>query len=92
MTDAEFPTGLYAKRPSAAAPEFIILNLSARRAELLEWLASRDDEWVTMQVKESRSGKMYIQVDNWKPKSDGGQASPSVASYSPSEFEDDIPF
>ena len=95
MSDKEFPSGLFAKAPHERAPDFVKCSLSIKRADLGNWLRGKSDEWINLQVKESRGGKWYVEVDNWKPdsskekheqqKADGYQPSPD-------DFSDDVPF
>jgi hypothetical protein len=67
--NTEYVGGLYAKKPLPKAPSYIIVNLSAKREKLIEFLKSKQDEWVNMVVKEGNQG-YYIAVDNWKPTKD----------------------
>ena len=90
----EFIDGLFAKAPHPNAPDFIKANISIKREEMLNWLSSRSDEWINIDVKEARSGKWYAAVDNWQP---NGAAAPAAVAGSPppppeEDFEDDIPF
>lgn len=87
MTD--FVDGLIAKRPSDNAPDFIKVNVSIKRKELIDWLDGRSDDWVNVQIKESKGGKWYAQVDDWKPAE--SQRSPASAPKT-DDFDDDIPF
>ncbi|MBK89436.1 MAG: hypothetical protein CMQ44_11335 [Gammaproteobacteria bacterium] len=90
----EFIDGLFAKAPHPNAPDFIKANISIKREEMLNWLSSRSDEWINIDVKEARSGKWYAAVDNWQP---NAAAAPAAVAGSPppppeEDFEDDIPF
>ncbi len=87
MTD--FVDGLIAKKPSDNAPDFIKANVSIKRKELIDWLDGRSDDWVNVQIKESKGGKWYAQVDDWKPAE--SQRSPA-SSPKTDDFDDDIPF
>lgn len=73
MSDIEFIPGLICKAPNEKAPEFVKLRLSIKRQELLDWLEIQTGEWINADVKESRGGKMYCAVDNWKPQQGGAQ-------------------
>jgi hypothetical protein len=86
---SDFVDGLIAKKPGDNAPDFIKANVSIKRKELIDWLGSRDDDWVNVQIKESKGGKWYAQVDDWKP--DESQRRP-VNSEKTEDFDDDIPF
>ena len=84
MADKEFADGLIVKKPNDKAPDFVKFTISIKRKELIAWLNGKSDDWVNLQVKEGRSGKWYSEVDNWKPKQDGGNSTPAP--------EDDLPF
>ena len=66
MSEIEFVDGMFVKRQDNA-PEFVICNLSFRPDEFSKWLLARGGDYVNVQVKLSKSGKMYAAVDNWKP-------------------------
>jgi len=65
--DKVFIPGLYFKKPSEKAPSFIIGSLSAKKQELIDFLAHQEGDWVNMVIKESKGGKQYIELDTWKP-------------------------
>lgn len=98
--ETEFVDGLIIKAPHEKAPDFVKLRMSIKREELIGWLTQKDGDWINLDVKESRNGKLYAAVDNWKP--EGRQrtgngtprrSGPDVArGQSADDFEDDIPF
>lgn len=103
--DTKFLNGLIVKAPKELAPDFIKFRLSIKREELIATLQSMNGEWVNADVKESRDGKLYCQVDDWKPEpgrgggrggSRGGapqRQRPAPAAVPADDFEDDdIPF
>jgi hypothetical protein len=65
----EFPNGLIFKLPRNGAPEFVKGSLSIKRAELIEWLNSKSDEWINLDLKVGQSGKAYASVNTFKPDS-----------------------
>ncbi|MCW0413519.1 hypothetical protein NG831_06330 [Xanthomonas sacchari] len=67
MTDKKFITGLLLKPKHERAPDYVICKLSIKREELIAWLQEQDGEWINADVKESQNGKLYAQVDEWKP-------------------------
>lgn len=100
MTDKIFAAGLLAKRHDNA-PEFVTCSLSVKVDEFTEFLRQHsNDGWVNLQVKVGRSGKMYAELDAWRPtpKQDAdrgiAQARREIQSYpAPDPFEDqNIPF
>ncbi len=84
--EPEFTKGMFVKTPDRykELPSFIKAKLAIRREEFIEWLEGKPgDEWVNIDIKVSRKGKWYAQVDNWKPEYTLG----------PKEnFDEDIPF
>lgn len=97
MSDIEFVNGLIVKAPKSGAPEFVKLAISIKREELIAWLSERSDEWINLQVKESRNGKWYAAVDTWKPEPKGErqESRPHKATggaKGQTEMDDDIPF
>ena len=75
--EVEFPKGLMVKAKHENAPEYVICKLSIRREELIEWLQGKDGDWINLDVKESKGGKLYASVDTWKPESQRGGSSGS---------------
>lgn len=108
-SDKEFVQGISFKPPREGAPEFVKQNGWIRIDEAIAWLQSKKaagEESVNFQVKESRGGKIYAEVDDWKPKQGSStpsnntpqrkalDPSPSKQSFDPRTdgFDDDIPF
>lgn len=74
MSDIEFPQGMMWKEPRQGAPEYVRGSVSIKREELIEWLSNRDGEWVNLDLKESKGGKVYFSVNDWKPEQRGGSS------------------
>lgn len=93
--DTEFVDGLIVKAPNPKAPDFVKASISIKREELIDWLSSRSGDWVNIDVKESRNGKWYAAVNDYKPKGDkpnrGGERPAPQRSNDPFP-DDDIPF
>ena len=66
--ELEFVKGLIVKSPDANAPDFVKAAISIKVAELSEWLDGHDEEWINIDVKESKAGKWYAAVSTFKPK------------------------
>lgn len=88
--DIEFVNGLIVKAPNHNAPDFVKCAISIKVADLAAWLAGREDEWVNIDVKESKGGKWYAAVSTFKPKQ--REESKPGANVPAAEYEDDIPF
>lgn len=65
----EFPKGIIVKAPNEKAPEFVIGSISIKRSEALEWIDSKETDWINIDIKRSKEGKMYLEVNNWVKKS-----------------------
>lgn len=86
MSDKQFVNGLIVKPPRDNAPSFVKCAISIRREELIDWLGKQDGEWVNLDVKESKGGKWYAEVNQWKPEGKG------QAKAARPEFDDDLAF
>ena len=67
--EKEFVDGLIVKTPNEKAPQWVKANIAIKREELIGWLQKKQGEWINLQMKESKSGGLYVEVDNWKPSS-----------------------
>ncbi len=93
MSDIKLIDGLIVKAPHEKAPDFVKARLSINREELIAWLQAQEGEWVNADIKESKGGKWYTAVDEWKPEQRG--AAPAARAEKPAASElpdDDIPF
>lgn len=95
-----FASGFIAKR-NDAAPEYVLVNLSVKVSEEMEFLnRNQSNGWVNLQVKRSQGGKLYVELDTWKP-TQGDHAKEGMAQAraaaaptpQPDAFaDDDMPF
>ncbi len=100
MTDnkPEFVNGLIVKKPNDNAPDFVKCAISIKRSELISWLSTRTDDWINIDVKESKAGKWYAAVNDFKPSKQDTTAAqqavpqPTAPVQGSNEFDDDIPF
>ncbi len=95
MSDIEFVDGLIIKKPHDNAPDFVKCAISIKRSELISWLTTKTDDWINLDVKESKNGKWYAAVNNFKPsKQDvtAQQSQPAQPQEVDPDFDDDIPF
>ena len=88
--DIEFVNGLIVKAPHANAPDFVKAAISIKVADLTEWLSGRNEEWINVDVKESKGGKWYVAVSTFKPKQQ--QEHKPGANVPAIDYDDDIPF
>jgi hypothetical protein len=91
MSDIKFIDGLIVKAPHERAPDFVKAKLSIKREELIAWLEDQDGEWINADVKESRGGKWYVSVDEWKPEREKEPERKGPPVEPPADF-DDLPF
>ena len=68
MADIKFVDGMIAKKPHERAPEFIKATLAIRVEELIAWLQAQEHNgWLAVDIKESKNGKWYAQLNEFKP-------------------------
>ncbi len=89
MSDIKFVDGLIIKAPNDKTPDFIKMQISINRKSLGNWLRAETDEWISIDIKESRAGKLYASVNEWKP---DAQKTPQNGSQGGSgDFNDPLP-
>ena len=84
--EIEFVNGLIVKAPHANAPDFVKCAISIKVADFSEWLAGKDDEWINIDVKESKGGKWYAAVSHFRPKQQENKPGANVPA---AEYDDD---
>jgi hypothetical protein len=91
MSEKEFVAGLFVKAPHERAPDFVKASLSIKRADLGNWLRSKSDEWINVDVKQSQGGKWYAEVNTFVP--DKAKTAVEDKAWSAPDYsEDSIPF
>lgn len=65
MSDNKFAQGIYIEERNAKTPAFVIARLSLKRAEVIAWLQTLDDEYVKIDCMLSKGGKPYAKVNNY---------------------------
>lgn len=101
--EKEFVNGLIVKAPRDGAPDFVKCAISIRREELMTFLTTKEGDWINIDVKVSKNGKWYAEVNNWKPENtpqqesqsapqNGSPQSPQQSAPINNDFNDDIPF
>ena len=86
--DPVFADGFIFKRPREGAPDFVKGALSIKVDEAIAFLQKHNNAgWVNLDLKNSQGGKLYLQLNDWKPRSQdtaqpsangGGATQPSV--------------
>lgn len=101
--DDNFPDGLIIKAPRQGAPDFVKGSISIKTMNFLQYLQRQTTDWINIDIKESRNGKWYAQINDWKPENSDGPTKPAPATTSAPKAEvvdypkdeinpDDIPF
>ena|SRR5574337_608618 len=94
MTDPIFPNGIRVFPPNEGAPDFVKGALSIETNKFCAWLGQQPEPTVRLDIKLSRNGKWYLQLNTWKPKEDkkvpSGAGNPAQENVH--DFSDDIPF
>ena len=91
MADIEFVDGLIVKPPHEKAPDFVKAQISIKREKLESWLRGKTEDWINIDVKQSKDGKWYCAVSTWKPKAK--KEEPGCAQDPKGDFVDsDLPF
>ena len=92
-----FVDGLIVKRHEKS-PDFVICNLSFKGQEFLTFMREHQkDGWVNVQVKRSKGGKLYAELDTFTPGKreeydSGMQQARQAAEPAGDGFDDSIPF
>ena len=90
MADIEFVDGLIVKRPHEKAPSFVKAQISIKVEDLGKWLREKykaGNEWINLDVKESKGGKWYASVSTYDPKAPKKQKEEK-----PNDDSGEIPF
>jgi hypothetical protein len=79
MADKKFATGIYADAPHPNAPEFVKARLSIKVQDAIAFLKEHEKQsgYVDLDVKESREGKWYVELNEYQPK-ERSQREPNV--------------
>ena len=69
MAEANFVKGMYFEKPKPPTPEFIKGKISIKVAELVPYLQENENGggYVNIDLKKSKAGKYYFQLNDWKP-------------------------
>lgn len=64
---SDFLKGLTIKPPHSSAPAFVKGKISINVNDLIESLRENsNDGWVNLDLKESKDGKLYFQIDTYR--------------------------
>lgn len=64
-----FADGFIFKKPGEKAPDFIKAEIAIKADEFIAFLNKhkKSDGWVNLNVKKSKAGKLYTDLDSWTP-------------------------
>ena len=66
--EKQFPQGIFYKPPMPNAPDFVKGSLSIKVDELIPYLQEKSNNgWVNLDMKQSKAGKIYLELNTWKP-------------------------
>lgn len=73
MKEKKFADGMMFKRKNEKVPDFIKGHVSIKVDDFTKWLKENEkaDGWVNLDLKESKLGKLYFELNEWKPKLSG---------------------
>jgi len=84
--DPVFADGFIFKRPREGAPEFVKGALSLKVDEAIAFLQKHNSGgWVNLDLKNSQGGKLYLQLNDWKPPTQDAAQPPSRAPQAPTQ-------
>ena len=68
-----FADGMFFKLPHPNSPDFIKGKISFKVKEFIAFLQTHEkDNYVNVDMKKSKEGKLYFQLDTWIPKAKEG--------------------
>ena len=72
--EVKFPDGISVYAPRESAPDYILGDVVIRAGQMTEYLraASIDGE-LRLTLKRSKGGKLYFQVNEWRPQKQTNQ-------------------
>ena len=94
--EIQFVDGLIVKAPHPKAPDYVKATISIKVEDLGKWLREKykaGNEWVNIDLKESKGGKWYAALSTYKPKAKEQEAkAPEKPPGRFDDMDDDIPF
>ena len=90
MSEIQFVDGMVISR-NQNAPEYVICKIWIKREEFAKFMRDHPGD-LNIEVKQSKGGKYYAAVDNWKP-GEQTQRTEQIKPRDPvAEMDSDIPF
>ena len=86
-----FADGFSFKR-NENAPDFVVGRMSVKVEDAVMWLKSNaKNGWVNMDIKQSKGGKYYCELDTWEA-SQAWEAKPKAEATQTEPVEEELPF
>ena len=97
MADKIFTNGLIFKAPRENAPDFVKGSLSVKVDDFIAFLHEHNTNagWINIDIKESKGGKLYCELNQYKPEKPNlePKENAAVIEYHEDEIdESSIPF
>lgn len=92
MAEKQFANGIIFAYPNDKAPEFVIGKISIKKSEFMPFLESQTGDWINLDVKLSKTDKIYCELNTWKPDKKKDEPTEMQASTSAPTNNDDLPF
>jgi len=85
-----FADGLFVRPPHEKAPDFVKGRISINRERIIQWLETKQDEWLNFDVLENKKDntKWFAKLNTWKKEDQ--EVSVGIISYDEAESDDDI--
>ena len=69
--ERDFVNGMIIKKPNDNAPEWVKAKMSIKLDDFKGWIggfvkANPDDEWINIDIKESKKGNLYAERNTYK--------------------------
>lgn len=93
MTDKIFPSGLIFKEKRAKEYDSVKGHLSIKVDEFIDFLKANESKgWVNIDLKVSKDGKPYAELNTWKPETDEARDSDRTANDYDQDRSEQVPF
>lgn len=94
MSEPIFPDGIRVYHPSDGAPDFVKGALVIDSLKFAAWLGQQPDKVVRLDIKQSRKGPLYLQLNTYQRKPmEPVKDCPQPDQGNAADFaDDDIPF
>jgi hypothetical protein len=87
-----FIKGMTVKAPRENAPSFVKASIGINIKDLVAFLGGFHSEWINIDIKESKGGKWYAELNTWQ-KGDVKSEPIATIEYPTDEVNDgDVPF